>query len=96
MSVKSKVKRCNAEIKRLKDQLETSELSNYRLRQKLDAQIDNKTLENIVKFAVTQQIGGLRGGMAIDAMGIDKMNNLRLSIDRSYEDGNAYIIRVTY
>lgn len=96
MSVKSKVKRCNAEIKRLRDQLETSELSNHRLRQKLDSQIDNKTLENIVKFAITQQIGGLRGGMAIDAMGIDKMNNLRLSIDRSYRDGNAYIIRVTY
>lgn len=34
--------------------------------------------------------------MAIDAMGIDKMNNLRLSIDRNYEYGNAYIIRVTY
>lgn len=96
MSVKSKVKRCNTEIKRLKDQLETSELSNRRLRQKLDSQIDNKTLENIVKFAVTQQIGGLRGGISIDAMGIDKMNDLRLAIDRDYEYGQAYIIRVTY
>ena len=96
MSVKSKVKRCNAEIKRLKSQLEASELSNNRLRQKLDSQIDNKTLENIVKFAVTQQIGGLRGGISIDAMGIDKMNDLRLSIDRNYEYGQAYIIRVTY
>lgn len=96
MSVKSKVKRCNAEIKRLKEQLETSELSNNRLREKLDYQIDNKTLENIVKFAVTQQIGGLRGGISIDAMGIDKMNDLRLSIDKNYEYGQAYIIRVTY
>ena len=52
MSVKSKVKRCNAEIKRLKEQLETSELSNYRLRQRLDSQIDNKTLENIIKFDI--------------------------------------------
>ena len=73
MSVKSKVKRCNAEIKRLEDQLEASELSNNRLRQKLDSQIDNKTLENIVKFAVTQHIGNLKGGISIDAMSIDNM-----------------------
>ena len=96
MSVKSKIKRCNGEIKRLKDQLETSELSNRRLRQKLDSQIDNKTLENIVKFAVTQHIGNLQGGISIDAIGIDKMENLRLFIDRNHEYGNAYIIRVTY
>ena len=96
MSVKGKVKRCNAEITRLKSQLLASELSNNRLREKLDYQIDNKTLENIVKFAVTQQIGGLRGGISIDAMGIDKMNDLRLSIDKNYEYGQAYIIRVTY
>lgn len=94
MSVKGKVKRCNAEIKRLKDKLQASEFENNRLRYKQDT--DNKTLENIVKFAVTQQIGGLRGGISIDAMGIDKMNDLRLSIDRNYEYGQAYIIRVTY
>lgn len=96
MSVKNKIKRCNAEIKRLEEQLETSELLNHKLQQQFDTLIDNKTLENIVKFAVTQQIGGLRGGMAIDAMGINKMNDLKLSIDRSYENGNAYIIKVTY
>lgn len=94
MSVKGKIKRCNAEIKRLKDKLQASEFENNRLRYKQDT--DNKTLENIVKFAVTQQIGGLRGGISIDAMGIDKMNDLRLSIDRNYEYGQAYIIRVTY
>lgn len=96
MSVKGKVKRCNAEINRLKTQLETTELSNRRLRQKLDSQIDNKTLENIVKFAITQHIGNLQGGIKIDAMGIDKMNDLRLFIDRDYEYGNNYIIRVKY
>jgi hypothetical protein len=94
MSVKSKVKRCNAEIKRLEDKLQANELENNRLRYKQDT--DNKTLENIVKFAVTQHIGNLQGGIAIEAMGIDKMNNLRLSIDRNYEYGKAYIIRVTY
>lgn len=94
MSVKGKVKRCNLEIKRLRDKLQASEFENNRLRYKQDT--DNKTLENIVKFAVTQQIGGLRGGISIDAMGIDKMNDLRLSIDKNYEYGQAYIIRVTY
>lgn len=96
MSVKNKIKRCNAEIKRLEEQLETSELLNHKLQQQFDTLIDNKTLENIVKFAVTEHIGNLQGGIAIDARGIDKMNNLRLSIDRSYENRNAYIIRVTY
>lgn len=96
MSVKSKVKRCNAEIKHLKEQLETSELLNHKLQQQFETLIDNKTLGNIVKFAVTEHIGNLQGGIAIDARGIDKMHNLRLSIDRSYENENAYIIRVTY
>lgn len=96
MSVKNKIKRCNAEIKRLEEQLETSELLNHKLQQQFDTLIDNKTLENIVKFAVTEHIGNLQGGIAIDAREIDKMNNLRLFIDRSYENRNAYIIRVTY
>lgn len=96
MSVKNKIKRCNAEIKRLEEQLETSELLNHKLQQQFDTLIDNKTLENIVKFAVTGHIGNLQGGIAIDAREIDKMNNLRLFIDRSYENRNTYIIRVTY
>ena len=94
MSVKSKVKRCNAEIRRLKEQLEVSELSNNRLRQKLDIQTDNKTLENIVKFALTNHIGGLRAGIAIEAPAIDKMQQLKLTIDRDYTNGQAYILKV--
>ena len=53
MSVRGKVKRRNKEIKRLQEELETYQLSNRRLREKLDSQIDNRTLENIIKFAVT-------------------------------------------
>ena len=96
MSVKGKVKRCNKQIKILQDQLETAQLSNSRLREKIDSQIDNKTLENIIKFALTNHIGNLRGGMMIDAISIDKMKDLRLLIDRDDECGRAYIIRVTY
>lgn len=94
MSVKSKVKRCNKEIERLKNELETERLSNNRLRYKLDN--GNELLENIVKFAVTNQVGNLRAGMIIDARGVDKMKELKLSIDRGYINENAYIIRVHY
>ena len=99
MSVKSKVKRCNKEIIRLQDELETERLSNSRLRQRLDKENQSKVyieqLENILKFAVTNQIGGMRGGMRIERYGIDKMQNLKLSID--YEPQyNSYIVRVNY
>ena len=106
MCVKSKVKRCNKEIKRLQEELETYKLSNNRLKnkndrlkieleeQKADKQYI-KQLENIVKFALTNHIGNLRGGMRIERHGIDKMQDLRLTIN--YEpEFNSYIIRVDY
>lgn len=99
MSVKSKVKRCNKEIIRLEEQLETERLSNRRLRMKLDEQIHSQVyieqLENIVKFALTNHIGNLKGGMRIEKFGIDKLKELKLVID--YEPQfNSYIIRVNY
>lgn len=93
MSVKNKVKRCNKEIERLKEELETYKLSNTRLKEKLGSQIDNEVLENILKFAITNHIGGLRGGMMIDYFGIDKMRELKLAIDR-VDFEHAYIIKV--
>lgn len=99
MSVKAKVKRLNKEIIKLKDELETETLSNRRLRQRLDEEKQFsdyvRQLENIAKFALTNQIGNLRGGMQIERYGIDKMQNLRLSIDYVPEN-NSYIIRVSY
>lgn len=99
MSVKSKVKRCNKEIIRLQDELETERLLNSRLRQRLDKENQSKIyieqLENIVKFALTNHIGNLRGGMRIDRYGIDKMQDLKLDIDYQLEF-NSYIIRVNY
>lgn len=46
MSVKSKVKRCNKEINRLQEELETYQLSNNRLREKLNSKANSETLEN--------------------------------------------------
>lgn len=99
MSVKGKVKRLNKELIKLRDDLETERLSNKRLRKKLDKQIESsvytRQLENIVKFAITNHVGNLRGGMQIERYGIDKMQDLRLSIDYQPEF-NSYIIRVNY
>ena len=90
MRVKGKVKRLNKQIANLQEELQTYQLSNSRLRNKYVEQ-----LENILKFAITNQIGGMRGGMQIDRYGIDKMQDLRLSIDYQPEF-NSYIIRVNY
>lgn len=99
MSVKNKVKRLNKEILNLKDDIETINLSNKRLREKLDEEKQcrqyTEQLENIVKFAITNQIGGIRGGMAIDWFGIDKMQDLRLDIEKNIIE-HSYIMRVNY
>lgn len=106
MSVKGKVKRLNNKIENLQKELQTYQLSNSRLRnkndrlnielegQKADKQYTEQ-LENILKFAITNHIGNLRGGMQIERYGIDKMQDLRLSIDYQPEF-HSYIIRVNY
>ena len=99
MSVKGKVKRLNRQIKNLQEELQTCQLSNSRLKTELEEQKEDKQyteqLENILKFAITNHIGNLRGGMQIERYGIDKMQNLRLSIDYQPEF-NSYIIRLNY
>ena len=106
MSVKGKVKRLNKKIENLQEELQTYQLSNSRLKnkndrlkieleeQKADKQY-TEILENIIKFAITNHIGNLRGEMQIERYGIDKMQDLRLSIDYQPEF-NSYIIRVNY
>lgn len=106
MSVKGKVKRLNKEIRGLEEELQAYRLSNHRLRNKSDMlkleleeqKADKKyieQLENILKFALTNHIGNLRGGMQIERYEIDKMQNLRLNIDYQPEF-NSYVIRVNY
>ncbi len=99
MSVKVKVKRLNKQIKNLQEELQTYQLSNNRLKVKLEEQKSDKQyteqLENIVKFALTNHIENLRGGMRIDRYGIDKMQDSRLNINYIVEN-DSYIIRVNY
>lgn len=106
MSVKGKVKRLNKKIENLQEELQTYQLANGGLKIKIDGlkielekqKADKEyieTLENIIKFAITNHIGNLRGGMKIERYGIDKMQNLRLNIDYQPEF-NGYAIRVNY
>lgn len=99
MSVKGKVKKLNKKIENLQEELQTCQLSNSRLKTELEEQKEDKQyrkqLENILKFAITNHIGNLRGGIQIERYGIDKMQDLRLSIDCQPEF-NSYIIRVNY
>ena len=97
MSVKGKVKRLNKELIKLRDDLETERLLNRRLRQKLDKQTESsfytRQLENIVKFAITNHIGDMIGGVKIERYGLDKIQDLKLSIDYQPEC-NSYIVTV--
>ena len=99
MSVKGKVKRLNRQIEKLNCeliQLETLKNNNKRIIEDYSSDLEKiKIYENIIKFAITNHLGNLRGGMQIERYGIDKMQDLRLSID--YQPGfNSYIIRVNY
>lgn len=96
MSVKSKIKRLNKEIEILKN--ENILLTDHILQ--LEVQKNNKSkreklLENIVKFAITNQIGHLRSGMVFDLFEIDKMSDLKLEIHTS-DIEHAHILRVRY
>lgn len=91
MSVKLKVKRCNKKILQLENEINKliTELRNETVKNSSKEQL----YENIIKFAITNHIGGLHGGMMIDYFGIDKMKDLRLDVESNHFE-HAYIMRV--
>lgn len=99
MSVKGKVKRLNRQIEKLNCeliQLEKLKNNNKRIIEDYSSDLEKiKIYENIIKFAITNHLENLRGGMRIERYEIDKMQNLRLDIDYQPEF-NSYIIRVNY
>ncbi len=99
MSVKGKVKRLNKQIQELNLKVKDLEIQNRNLKENILKQDNNsektKLYANIVKFALTNHIGNLEGGMRIEKYGIDKMRNLRLFVDYEHEF-NSYVIRVSY
>lgn len=93
MSVKNKVKRLNRELERLNQEIIKLNKANKTLENK--GFRDKELFENIIKFAITNQVGGIRGGMRIERYGIDKMKDLHLSID--YEPmTNSYLLKTNY
>lgn len=97
MSVKGKVKRLNRKLEEMKQKnIQQADRILYLEEHRYDKTPREETLENIVKFALTNQVGGLRAGMMIDAPAIDKMKDVRLIIDRDNECGGAYVIRTHY
>lgn len=99
MSVKAKVKRCNKKIMEQELKIKDLECQNGNLRKNILKNDNNsektKLYENIIKFAITNHIGGICGGMAIDWFGIDKMQDLKLDIEKNHME-HTYIIRVRY
>lgn len=99
MSVKGKIKRLNRQIEKLNCeliQLETLKSNNKRIIEDYNVDLEKiKIYENIIKFAITNQIGGMKGAMRIEKYGINKMQDLRLNIDYQPEF-NGYLIRVDY
>lgn len=99
MSVQSKVKRCNKEIKKLEQKVKELESQNCRLKQSIIEANYNlselKLYENVIKFAVTNHLGGLDGGVTIDARGIDKMQSLSLKVKKDFM-GERYLLKVGY
>jgi archaellum component FlaC len=93
VSVKSKVKRCNKRIAELEQEVE-------KLNRELNSENTIKSsleqlYENIIKFAITNHVGGLKAGVMISCEGVDKMKELRLDIERNMFE-NSYIVRVIY
>ena len=93
MSVKSKIKRLNKEIEKLKK--ENNRLITESCNKSIEKSSKEELYENIIKFAITNQIGGLKGGMMVDFFSVDKMKELNLSVESSYFK-HAYTIRVSY
>lgn len=93
MSVKSKVKRCNKRIAELEQEMK--KLNRRLNNEKATKSSQERLYENIIKFAITNCIGGLHGGMQIDCFGIDKMDDLKLDIERNVFE-NSYIMKVRY
>ena len=96
MSIKSKIKRCNKEIKRLRDELETERLSNTRLHRKIEQErITNAlytvALENLVKYLITKSAGSKKN--IVEKYEIKKVENLNLKFE--YEpQSDSLIIEV--
>ena len=96
MSVKGKIKKLNRELEKIKQEnIKQADHILYLETLKNGKTEREKLLENIIKFTITNRIGGLKGGMMIDRVSIDKMKDLRLFLEESPVE-RAYIMRINF
>jgi len=91
MSVKGKLKKCNKRIEDLEKEI--SKLRENVHIKTAENSSREQLYENIIKFAITNHLGGLKGGIAVDEVSIYKMKDLYLDIDHSHVIP-AYVMRV--
>ena len=97
MSVKSKVKRCNEEIKRQEETILYLIDKNKKLNEIVQDYSEEhskiKAYENILKYLIARQAGSVHCGMRIACLDTAMLNNLRITVDYDYPT-DSYEIRV--
>lgn len=92
MSVKSKIKRLNKKIEELDKEIQT--ITNIRNIENNKHEKEKKSLENVIKFMVKNNIKNIpSGGVQVERKYIDEMEFYNISITYEYEN-DSYIIKI--
>ena len=92
MSVKSKVKRLNKKLEELNKEIQT--ITNIRNIENNKHEKEKKSLENVIKFMVKNNIKNIpSGGVQVERRYIDEMEFYNISIIYEYEN-DSYIIKI--
>lgn len=92
MSVKSKIKRLNKKLEELNKEVQT--ITNIRNIENNKHEKEKKTLENVIKFMVKNNIKNIpSGGVQVERKYIDEMEFYNISIIYEYEN-DSYIIKI--
>lgn len=92
MSVKSKIKRLNKKLEELNKEVQT--ITNIRNIENNKHEKEKKSLENVIKFMVKNNIKNIpSGGVQVERKYIDEMEFYSISIIYEYEN-DSYIIKI--
>lgn len=92
MSVKSKIKRLNKKLEELNKEVQT--IINIRNIENNKHEKEKKSLENVIKFMVKNNIKNIpSGGVQVERKYIDEMEFYNISIIYEYEN-DSYIIKI--
>lgn len=92
MSVKSKIKRLNKKLEELDKEVQT--ITNIRNIENNKHEKEKKSLENVIKFMVKNNIKNIpSGGVQVERKYIDEMEFYNISIIYEYEN-DSYIIKI--